>query len=84
MGAGRSRLRGDFRSCVGYRRIPVNDAPDCAIKFTSRFLPIAYTNSDTALKRVDPELEMPHPTPFIGRIKAAGCKIICQVQTLAG
>ena len=23
------------------------------------------------------------PTPFIGRIKAAGCKIICQVQTLA-
>src|SRR3954452_16484525 len=23
------------------------------------------------------------PTPFAGRIKAAGCKIICQVQTLA-
>jgi nitronate monooxygenase len=23
------------------------------------------------------------PTPFTGRIKAAGCKIICQVQTLA-
>jgi hypothetical protein len=22
-------------------------------------------------------------TPFIGRIKAVGCKIICQVQTLA-
>jgi nitronate monooxygenase len=23
------------------------------------------------------------PTPFTGRIKAAGCKIICQVQSLA-
>jgi nitronate monooxygenase len=23
------------------------------------------------------------PTPFTGRIKEAGCKIICQVQTLA-
>src|SRR5690242_8596428 len=23
------------------------------------------------------------PTPFTGRIKAAGCRIICQVQTLA-
>ena len=24
------------------------------------------------------------PTPFTGRIRDAGCKIICQVQTLAG
>src|SRR4051812_34007845 len=41
--------------------------------------------SDTALdaRPVAVMLSFGDPSPFTGRIKAAGCKIICQVQTLA-